>query len=124
MFSGRVKVEWLDNGRDMQLLETVTFTDSAGKIWTAPSGSIINGADIPKFFWRIAGSPYVGLHRTASVIHDVYCVTKSESWQKVHYMFYEAMIAAGMDKHEAKQKYIAVRVFGPRWDKDGNDTRR
>ena len=120
-FSGNVKAEWLDDGRKMRLLETITFTDSKGKVWTSEKGRVINGADIPRFFWRVAGSPYVGLHRRPSVLHDIQCEDRTESYKNVHRMFYEAMLAEGMDKHEAKQKYIAVKNFGPKWDKHGND---
>ena len=51
----------------MILLEDVSFT-SKGKIWTAPAGSVIDGASIPRFFWRVIGSPFIGYYRRASVV--------------------------------------------------------
>lgn len=115
-FSGLPKTEWINDGRTMRLLEAFTFTDSAGKVWIAPKGSLLNGADIPCFFWRVAGSPYVGLHRRSSIIHDVYCRTRSEPSEAVHKMFYEGMLCDGMGKKMAWCKYQAVKNFGPEWE--------
>jgi len=121
-FDNTVKAEWLpDDPRQMRLLETINFVDSAGKIWTAPGDSIVDGASIPRFFWRVIGSPFVGLYRRASVIHDVYCVERSEPHETVHRMFYDAMIADGVDEKKAMTMYQAVAMFGPRWDEEGND---
>lgn len=121
-FDNTVKTEWLpDDPRDMELLETINFIDSAGKIWIAPSGSIINGASIPRLFWRIIGSPFVGLYRRASVVHDVYCATRSEPHEAVHKMFLDAMLADGVSEEKALSMYQAVAMFGPKWNKDGND---
>jgi len=121
-FDNTVKTEWLPGDpRKMRVLETINFIDSKGKIWTAPSDSIVDGASIPRFLWMVMGSPFVGLYRRASVIHDVYCVTRSEPHEAVHRMFYEAMLADGVDKEKATAMYHAVANFGPTWDEDGND---
>ena len=115
-FSGKVKVEWLDNDpRKMRLLETIIFTDKLGLEWEAPKGSVIDGASIPRFFWRVIGSPFVGYYRRPSVIHDVYCETMSRPAQDVHDMFFEAMIADGVEDDKAQRMYQAVNSFGPRW---------
>ena len=119
-FDNTVKAEWLpDEPRKMRILETINFIDSSGKIWTAPSGSIVDGASIPRFFWRVMGSPFVGLFRRASVIHDVYCVTRSEPHEAVHNMFREAMLADGVSEEKALSMYQAVAMFGPKWDDGG-----
>ncbi len=114
-FSNTVKVEWIeDHRREMILLEDVSFT-SKGKIWIAPAGSIIDGASIPRFFWRVIGSPFIGYYRRASVIHDVYCETQSRSAQVTHDMFLAAMIADGVPQVRADTMFNAVNTFGPRW---------
>ena len=115
MFSNYVKVKWMSNGRDMKLLEDISFLDSKGELWEAFKYEIINGASIPRFFWRVIGSPYVGKFRRASVIHDVYCDRKDKPYKKVHKMFYEAMLCDGVKKSKAKAMYLAVRMFGPKW---------
>jgi Protein of unknown function (DUF1353) len=117
-FEGRVVVEWLSNvtpERDMRLLEPFAFVDDAGKRWHVPAGAIINGASIPQSLWSLAGSPYTGNYRRASVVHDYYCDKRSEPWEQVHRMFYAAMIAGGVSELQAKVYYAAVYAGGPRW---------
>lgn len=121
-FNNTVKVEWsVVNPREMTLLEDISFTDSTGKVWFAPKGSVIDGASIPKFFWRTIGSPFVGYYRRPSVIHDVYCVTRSEPHESVHNMFHEAMLCDGVNPTKAIIMYEAVMAGGPKWDEDGKD---
>lgn len=116
VFSNTVKVEWLeDSDREMRLLEGVQFIDSNGVVWDAPADSIIGGASIPRFCWRIIGSPFVGHYRRASVIHDVYCVTQSRPWKEVHNCFHEMMLADKVPTIKAYAMYQAVYRFGPRW---------
>ena len=62
-FIGDVRTRWLTgdgNDRDMELTRTFRFRDSDGKVWTAPRGSVINGASIPAALWTF-GPPYVGI---------------------------------------------------------------
>ena len=120
-FTGQVETRWMTDGRRMRLLKMVIFKDKNGVVWTAPKGSIIDGASIPRELWSMIGSPFVGKYRRASVIHDVACVKRKQPYELVHYMFYEAMLRDGMAKSKANIMYIAVRDFGPRWDEDGND---
>lgn len=115
-FIGEVKVRWLGNEpRKMQLLEAFQFRDKNEELWDAPINAIIDGASIPKMFWRVIGSPFVGRYRRASVIHDVYCVTKSRPYKQVHKMFYEAMRVDGVSWLKAKTMYYAVKIGGPKW---------
>ena len=116
-FIGEVRTRWLigeDGDRDMELTRTFKFKDKKGKVWTAPRGSIINGASIPAALWTF-GPPYVGGYRFASVVHDHYCVTQSETWQDTHYMFYEACRAGGVGLVKSKAMWAAVHFGGPRW---------
>ena len=72
-FKGEVVAKWLDDGRQMELMESFGFTDPSGQNWEVPKGAIVDGASIPKILWSIVGSPYTGQYRKASVIHDYYC---------------------------------------------------
>lgn len=114
-FSGRVKVEWLDDGRDMQLLEELVYTDKNGRKWIALRGAIVNGASIPKVLWSLLGSPFVGKYRRASVIHDVYCDMHLRPAQEVHDVFLEMLLWDGVEEGVARMMYHAVNSFGPRW---------
>lgn len=115
-FNNTVKVEWHPlHPRIMILLEDIIFTDSNGLEWLAPADSSIDGASIPRFFWRVIGSPFIGKYRRPSVLHDVYCANKSRPAQETHDMFLEAMIADGVQKSKAGIMYNAVDTLGPRW---------
>jgi hypothetical protein len=60
MFVGKIKTEWLSDGDTMVLLEDCSFIDSTGYRWECLAGDRVDGASIPKFFWRIIGSPLRG----------------------------------------------------------------
>jgi hypothetical protein len=100
----------------MKLLEDTHFIDGNGKDWLAPKGAEIDGASIPKPFWSVIGGPFDDLYRDASVFHDVACDQRTEPWEEVHCMFYQAMRASGVPEQKAKTMYAAVYRFGPQWD--------
>jgi len=103
----------------MQLLKTYSYDDPKGIRWLAPEGSIIDGASIPQALWSISGSPFSGLYRDASVMHDVYCASKSRDHDLTHNMFWDLMIASGVDEDKADRMWWAVAHFGPQWDTIG-----
>ena len=117
-FVGQVVTRWLvQDGvdRDMELVEPFEYVDALGKRWSVPKGSRVNGASIPQALW-IFGSPYTGDYRRASVVHDYYCATMTEPWDKVHRMFLEAVIDDGLSVVSAKTMYAGIRMGGPRWE--------
>lgn len=114
-FIGAVATRWLDDGRRMELLADFQFVDRSNVAWTAPRGWIIDGASIPQIAWSIAGGPFEGPYRDASVIHDVACDQKARTWEAVHLAFHDAMRARGVGPIRAKLMYAAVYAFGPRW---------
>lgn len=116
-FVGRVVAEWLSGGREMKLVEPFSYISPKNMLWDAPTGSIVDGASIPRFAWSIIGGPFEGKYRNASVIHDVACVRRDHTWQDVHEAFYTAMLASDVDTTIAKIMYAAVYHFGPRWDR-------
>ncbi len=115
-FIGREQLEGIEGEkRKMRLLNEVVFIDSQDRRWVALPGDIINGASIPRGFWFITGSPYVGLFRRASIIHDVYCENKKAPHSQVHEMFCEAMEVDGVPGWKRALMCKAVKWFGPRW---------
>jgi Protein of unknown function (DUF1353) len=126
-FVGNIVTSWNTDGRTMTLLEDFAYFDATGKQWSAPKGSIVDGASIPGALWSYVGGPYTSTYRIASVVHDVACVSKKEKWEDVHRMFYEACRCAGLDDKRAKLMYWAVYQGGPRWElfkskSSGDDT--
>ncbi|MEM8861002.1 MAG: DUF1353 domain-containing protein [Chloroflexota bacterium] len=116
------------SGRDSWILdEEFVYVDSIGKKWVAPAGTITDGASIPQVFLSATGERLDGDYIDAAVIHDAYCQNdnlhletyQQESWQYVHYMFYEALLTSGVPEQKAQIMYTAVYLGGPRW---GDDT--
>lgn len=112
-FSGNPKTEWLsENGgdRDMRLLETFWYTDPNGRRWTAPQGSITNGASIPRTLWTSVGSPFTGAYRCAAIIHDVALRNGAIVRDDADSMFFHACMAGGCTPLGCKLLYAGVRV--------------
>jgi hypothetical protein len=115
MFLDPLRVELDPAGFRMILQNDYGFRDPAGKIWVAKKGSTVDGASIPQVFWSIIGGPLDGPFRNASVIHDYFCVTRTETWQATDKVFYNGMRANGVGEAKALAMYYAVLAFGPRW---------
>ena len=118
-FSGQPLTRWLTlptPDRKMELLEDFWFDDRANRRWDAPKGSKIDGASIPRALWAIVGSPYTGLYRRASIVHDIACdrATTPDLRRAADRMFYEACCAGGCSAQEALILYIGVRI-GANW---------
>lgn len=112
---GRVVASWCNDGRQMFLDESVSFRDSFGVIWEAPAGAVIDGASIPRFFWRVVGGPFEGKYRRASVVHDWHCAIRVRPSRDVHRVFREMCRASGCGRVFSFLLWAAVRVFGPRF---------
>lgn len=113
-FTGELVGLLEDNGRDITLTKTFGYVDSKGQAWDVPAGAKTDGASVPSVFWQLY-APFTGKWRKAAVIHDYYCVVQTRSWQETHGVFYEAMLAAGVEKGTATVMWAAVYNFGPRW---------
>lgn len=113
-FEGKLIVEALQDGRDMIVQQQLIFIDTSGEKWVVPAGSETDGASVPRAAWFLF-PPFSGKYRIAAVVHDRYCQTRDKPWRKVHRMFYDAMLAAGVDRKSAATMYAAVYTFGPRW---------
>lgn len=118
------KVELLRGPREVRLLNDFSFTDSKGATWEVKSGSIVDGASIPKSVWSLVGSPLVGNYRYASIIHDAFykakncndaedgCKKTDKTWKSIHRVFYDGMRAQGVPALKAAVMYAAVVTYG------------
>ena len=104
-FVGNVETRWIDSDQDQQrvtdggmkreshrvevLLSPFCFHDHiTGISWKAPAGTYVDGASIPRLFWRII-NPMIGPYRLASVVHDWACQARPYNSEAVHSMFYQ-----------------------------------
>ena len=124
-FEGCVHACWLDDGRYMALLKPLVFHQTRGnKTWTAPAGTVTDGATIPPVFWTAIGGPFEDRYRDAAVNHDYECCVQQNPWRDVHRMFYDAMMTRGVEPWRAKLMYFAVYHTGPSWPKTERRPRR
>jgi hypothetical protein len=94
------------------------------KKWIAPNGTQSDGASIPQWALSAVGSGFDESVLDAAVVHDAYCSEFNKagasyhqaSWEDVHAMFYDALIALGTPKLKASLLYAAVYLGGPRWE--------
>lgn len=122
-FVGSVVARWGDDGRTMTLTEPFEYIGPDKRRWPVPSGTVVDGASIPRFFWTFIGGPFEGSYRNASVVHDHYCNVRTRKYPDVHRMFYDAMITSGVTTGQARLMSAAVDRFGPRWDDPKIDPR-
>ena len=113
-FSDNPQTEWLTDpagpDRNMILLRDFWYEDPDGHRRTAPKGSRINGASIPRPLWAVVGSPYTDDYRNASIVHDVACDNSAIPRRNADRMFYFACLAGGCSKAQARLLYLGVRV--------------
>lgn len=90
-------------------------------VWTSDElqSGTTDGASIPAWAQPIIGKPFDRSYLKAAILHDHYCYAENHvrSWQSVHKMFYDALIASGVSKLKARTMYYAVYLGGARWTK-------
>lgn len=119
-FTGRFGLEALPgNSREKRLIDDFGFKDHEGVGWETRSGDVTNGASIPRVLHPLTGDNWDERYIRAAVIHDRYCDKENmhnvRSWQRTHRMFYDALIAFGVNERRSALMYYAVYTFGPSW---------
>ncbi len=77
-----------------------------------PEGYLYDGASIPRFFWRVIGSPFHPRFMCAALPHDR-CYTTHEfdkAW--VDELFFRLLVIHGVSKEKAGLMFRAVEAFG------------
>lgn len=105
------------------IAQQLEFVDGGRRTWVAPLRSLTDGASIPPLFVPMLGDRYAPEYINAAAVHDAYCgwgnengpQYHTESWQNVHRMFYDTLIAGGTPEVRAKVMFAAVWLGGPRW---------
>lgn len=115
-FPTSARVELLDDGRQLKLMEDFVYIDPQERVWVANKDTVVDGASIPQAFWSITGGPLEGQYRKASIVHDEACKRRTELSDDVHLMFYNACRCAKVPEYKAKLLFAAVYHFGPRWE--------
>jgi Protein of unknown function (DUF1353)/Bacterial SH3 domain len=117
-FFGELVLKPERDGIHMTTVRPFGYVDDTGKRWETKAGLKTDGASIPRVLWSVIGSPFTGKYLPAAVIHDQFCESKYRSWEATHNVFYEAMMASGVNRTQGLIMWAAVYRFGPRWTKD------
>jgi hypothetical protein len=104
-----VKQKWC------KLREKFAFVDYLGVGWEAAAGLETDGATIPGWAQPFIGPQFAPEFIRAAVIHDHYCRRHVRVWPMTHRVFYDALIASGLERNKAKLMYFAVYGWGPKW---------
>jgi len=95
----------------------------AGHCGVIPSGTISDGASVPRFAWSLGISPFDGDYFDAAVLHDfIYRDTETPFTRKqADRIFLAAMVWLGVGFWKRQTVFRAVRMFG---GKPWNDNRK
>lgn len=101
------------DGETFEVMQDFGFRMRSGFYVCARPGDIVDGASIPRFWWRVIGSPMTGQYRRASVIHDVGCKYNREKLPRSTWdlALYEGMRADKCNPVKAWIIYRAVRAY-------------
>lgn len=99
------------------LKEAYSFQAADGTGWEAKADLRTDGATIPAWAQAFVGKPFTPAYLKAAVIHDHYCDRHVRDWRSTHRVFYDALIASGVDQPTAALLYFGVYLGGPKWAK-------
>lgn len=114
------------NKKWYRLFSSLRFKNDDGSITSIPAGFVTEGASIPRGLWSLVGSPFTGNYIEGAIIHDYrywLALTAKRpigTRKEADDIFLKTMIFYGTPEREAKLKYWAVRLFGPRWGRVEN----
>jgi len=91
--------------------EEIEF-EYSGCRFTIPEGFECDGSSIPRFFWRVVGSPTTGPNLLAGIMHDFLYSERMFNRKLCDQIFYDALVELGKPKFLAWAMYMAVRWCG------------
>ena len=105
-----------------ELLEEFSF-HAFEKVWIIPAHFHWDGASIPRFFWRVVGTPFEPIHMRAALVHDWFCVYQPDgtNFEMAADLFCEMLLQDGKSRRMASIMRKAVVFGGPKWDKVVNE---
>jgi len=118
-----LRLEDIDNeGRSFMLFDDFKVL-MGNTTYTAPRGTLTDGASIPRILWRVIGSPFVGRYRKGAVMHDAIYRGAAKinlipisispiSRKEADQLFLRMMKDSGVSWMRRHMMYRAVRMFG------------
>ena len=75
-------------------------------------GFLTDGASIPRFLWRLFGTPFTGSYTASAIIHDALYGSHLVSKEVADGLFLEMMEAEGVRDWKSTCMYYGVKWFG------------
>lgn len=116
-FTGPLTVTQLDAWREWRIDRALVYETAGGQI-AVPAGFVTDGASIPQFLWSVL--PTWARYSRAAVLHDhLYSLLRAGAPHPLapargaaDAIFFEAMVACGVNSTVRWLLWAAVRVFG------------
>jgi hypothetical protein len=106
-----IVTRWVSDGAT-ELAEPVRYLLNGDAKITIQPRFRFDGASIPRFFWRVIGSPFVGRYRSAALLHDALYSAEIYSRRKCDHLFLVAMANDGVVWWRRNAMWAAVRIGG------------
>lgn len=95
-----------------EVVLTVDHDDGTMTTVTLLRGDASDGASIPRFFWRVVGSPFDPELMPGALMHDKAYRSASLTRRQADEAFHDRMRADGVGRVRAWVIWFAVRCFG------------
>jgi hypothetical protein len=116
-FEGTPKVEFLNGGSRVRLLEDFVYHDCTAKRWVVPKGLVSDGASIPRGLWNLIGAPIGGPYFFAGLVHDARYRLGDCTKEQADMLLWDAALCGGTSEADALAIAEGVAVGGqPAWD--------
>lgn len=103
-------------GADYELAQDYYFEAKVGLTWDVvvhvKPGFRTDGASIPRFFWRVFGSPYEPDIFAAAIAHDALYRGELVPRRDADAAFLAMMDESGVPRRKRRLVWIGVRLFG------------
>lgn len=120
MFLSPLQVELVeDKGQGEWSLLSPLVYQAGDTTYTIPVGFTCDFASVPRipFVYALYGNR---AHK-AAVLHDYLCRTGVVSRRKADDLFYEAMVASGIEEKYASMMHLAVRSYSSSLEPEGSE---
>jgi hypothetical protein len=117
MFLSPLQVELVEEGEGTWTLLSPLVYQAESTTYTVPVGFITDFASVPRlpFIYAMYGNR---AHKAAT-LHDYLCRTGLVSRRKADDLFYDAMIASGIEEKYASMMHLAVRSYSSSLELEG-----
>lgn len=117
MFKGNVTIR-KENETHYMLVGFLSYKNHEIEV-IAKGGFLTDAASIPRFLWRVIGSPFTGKYTSSAILHDLLFATHIIPKVDADKLFLEMLEVEGVIWWKRTLMYYGVKWFGASsWNKD------